>query len=246
MVLVHGALDRSASFLRVARALGDRPVVVFDRRGYGRSELSGSDGPPMFEDHVADLLRIVRWTSGTTGRTPLLVGHSLGGALALVAASRLPASIAGLLTFEAPLLWESWWPRPPSSEAEVDAGASGALAEQFMRRIVGDDAWESLPERTRERRRAEGSVLDAELRSARRIEPPDLGGLAMPVIVAAGTGIDSSRRRAVETLLADVPTAVARFLPGAPHNAHSAQPDAFAALVEELDSRVGGANHPVI
>jgi pimeloyl-ACP methyl ester carboxylesterase len=37
VVLVHGAPERSSTFNRVLELLGDLPVTVYDRRGYGRS-----------------------------------------------------------------------------------------------------------------------------------------------------------------------------------------------------------------
>jgi pimeloyl-ACP methyl ester carboxylesterase len=37
VVLVHGAMDRAASFGRVMRRLGDLDVVAYDRRGYAGS-----------------------------------------------------------------------------------------------------------------------------------------------------------------------------------------------------------------
>ncbi len=104
-----------------------------------------------------------------------------------------------------------------------------------MRRIVGDDVWESLPAATKELRRAEGPILDAELRSARNLRPPALDSIEKPVIVAAGAGVAAHRRRAVDSLVAAIPRAEMRLLPGAPHNAHSGRPEEFAGLIAELD-----------
>ena len=37
VVLVHGAMDRAKSFLRVVEHLPDLTVIEYDRRGYGES-----------------------------------------------------------------------------------------------------------------------------------------------------------------------------------------------------------------
>ena len=41
VVLVHGSMDRSGSWVRVVRELRDVHTVRYDRRGYGRSRHLG-------------------------------------------------------------------------------------------------------------------------------------------------------------------------------------------------------------
>ena len=48
VVMIHGAVDRAAGMIRVAREIDQCEVVRYDRRGYGRSELSGI--PCTFEE----------------------------------------------------------------------------------------------------------------------------------------------------------------------------------------------------
>src|SRR5271168_5306838 len=81
VVLVHGSLDRSASFGRVLRRLGDLHTVVFDRRGYHGSR----EALPLnttLDGHVDDLLGVI------AGRAAVVIGHSYGGTVALGAALR--------------------------------------------------------------------------------------------------------------------------------------------------------------
>ena len=70
--------------------------------------------------------------------------------------------------------WLTSWPsNTAGGVALADSGGEAEAAERFMRRIVGDDMWEALPERTKDQRRAEGPALVAELRSLRPPhEPP--------------------------------------------------------------------------
>ncbi len=238
VVFVHGAMDRSAAFLRVMRILDEHPVLAHDRRGYGRSVLPEGSDAVGFEQHVVDLLDLCAVARHRHGTVPLLVGHSLGGSIAMRACERDPDAAAGLMTFESPLLWEPWWPaEEPNSRADPRSQNAG---ESFIRRLIGDDAWEELPEGTRARRRAEGPVLEAELHTARRHGPMRWDRLTMPAVVAGGSGLVGTRLRSTETQLAALPGSIRVELPGAPHNAHVADPDAFARAVRTLADAVGG------
>ncbi len=159
VVLVHGAMDRSASFVRAVRHLGELRVIRYDRRGFGRSLEAGP--PTGLAGHVTDLLDIV-------GEGPaVVVGHSYGGVVAVVAAISRPERIRAVGTFEAPRPWESWWPTASPGHRATDAVTPESAAEVFMRRLVGDRRWEGLPERTRAARRAEGQALLVDLLSIR-------------------------------------------------------------------------------
>ena len=59
VVLVHGSLDRAASFRRVARRLPDLELLTYDRRGYQGSRGEPGDPAPTLGTHVEDLLGIV-------------------------------------------------------------------------------------------------------------------------------------------------------------------------------------------
>ena len=182
IVLVHGSLDRSTAFLRTIRLLGDRTVVRYDRRGYGKSVAAGTCAA--FGEQVDDLAEVV------AGQPAVVFGHSLGGVVGLAFAARHPELVPAVVAYEAPMAWQAWWPSGSAGAAAVTApGDDADAAERFMRRMVGDERWERLPERTRAQRRAEGPALVAELRSIRPPSPPpyDPARLAVPVIAACGS-----------------------------------------------------------
>ncbi len=81
VVLVHGSLDRSTSFVRVVRRLSDLHTVVYDRRGYHRSRRVLPLNTTL-DGHVDDLLEVIG------GRAAVVIGHSYGGDVALGAALR--------------------------------------------------------------------------------------------------------------------------------------------------------------
>lgn len=225
MVLVHGSLDRSAAFARVQRHLADLRVLRYDRRGYGRSlHVAIAEG---FEAQVDDLAAVVG------ARPAVIVGHSLGGVVALAFAERYPELVDAVVAYEAPMSWASWWPGSSAgSAASEHPGDAGDAAEQFMRRMVGDDRWEALPQRTRDQRRAEGPALLAELGSIRDAAAPpyDPAHIVVPVIAAHGSESSGHHRRTAVALADLVPDAELVVVDGARHGVHLTHPEAFAGL----------------
>ncbi|WP_426572973.1 alpha/beta fold hydrolase [Aquihabitans sp. McL0605] len=227
VVVVHGAMDRGASFGRIARQLPDMEVVRYDRRGYGRSIDVGTG---TLDDHVADLLSVIG------DREVVVFGHSIGGVIALVAAERRPDVVRSLLVYEAPEPWAAWWPHrspTPSTEARDPADE----AEAFMRRAIGDRFWNRLPARTRADRRAEGEALLADLASLRGPAPFDAAAIAVPVIAASGGETTWWHSRATEELVAALPHGEHAVVAGAEHAVHLSHPTAGAHLVRRAVDR---------
>lgn len=231
VVLVHGTMDRSTSFGRVARSLGDdHRVVRYDRRGYGRSlDLGPAES---FDQQVDDLVSVVGDTSA------VVAGHSFGGTIALAAASRRPDLVRGVVVYECPLPWFDWWPAHSAGGAAASGSGDPAdAAERFMRRMLGDQRWEKLPPSTREARRSEGPTLVAEMRNLRSGTVPfDLAAVEVPVVAAHGTAAIEHHRRSIETIAAGVPHGELVVVDGASHGVHLTHPAEFAQLVRRVDA----------
>lgn len=230
VVLVHGTMDRSTSFGRVARALGDHRVVRYDRRGYGRSlDL----GPPAdFDQQVDDLFDVL----GDTGPA-VVVGHSYGGTIALGAAARAPAGIRAIVVYESPMPWMPWWPaRSAGASAVADSNTPADAAEAFMCRMIGTARWRRLPPSTRTARRAEGPTLVAEMAHLRPPFPPpfELTDVRVPVLTANGSETADRHARSVREIAAAVPEGRHVEIEGANHGAHLSHPTAFADLVRTM------------
>ena len=236
VVLVHGSMDRSASWARVLRKLRGRHVVRYDRRGYGRSRDAGQ--PADLHGHADDLLAVV------DGRPAVLVGHSLGGAVVLTAAAREPSLVPAAVVFEAPLSWRSWWPADSAGGSALAGGGESSpadAAEAFLRRMIGDERWEGLPAKTRADRRAEGPALVAELVATRTGPAPyDPADLRLPVVVGRGSESSAHLRRAAEQLAGELPDAELVEIDGAGHGAHLSHAGAFAGLVDRALERLRG------
>lgn len=216
--------------LRLSRRLDDHlHVVRYDRRGYGRSAPHG--GPFGIREQVEDLVEHL------DGRRAVIVGHSFGGNIALAAAERHPELVAGVATYETPVSWLPWWPRrrldaPPRSPADE--------AERFIVRLIGDERWLALPERTREVRRTEGTTMVAEAAALAAGAPWEGGRIHVPVAVGLGAAALDHHRRAAAYIAAAVDGAELVVLAGCGHDAPTAASDLVAkALVEPLLRRVG-------
>jgi pimeloyl-ACP methyl ester carboxylesterase len=233
VVFVHGSMDRGGSFIKTARRLPDLDIVRYDRSGYGRSV--HLEPVPTIAAQVDERLEVI-------GDEPsLVVGHSLGGVIALAAAERRPDLVRGVVAYEAPTPWASWWPtRSAGRDAMQRREESGAAeaAERFMRRMIGDERWTRLPPSTREARRAEGPALVTDLRLVQDGRfPYDAGSIAVPVVVGAGSQSLPHHQRSATELATSVPGAELVVIDGADHGAHFTHPDEFADLVRRAVAR---------
>jgi pimeloyl-ACP methyl ester carboxylesterase len=98
LVMVHGWMDVSASWQFVVDALGqDYYVIAPDWRGYGLTELPQTDSY-WFPDYLADLDFLLDHYA--PGQPVDLVGHSMGGNIAMLYSGSRPDRIRKLVNLE--------------------------------------------------------------------------------------------------------------------------------------------------
>lgn len=225
VVMVHGSLDRSTSFMRTARRLPDLEVILYDRRGYSRSRALRPIATDI-DTHVDDLFDVI------AGRRVAVVGHSLGGLVALAAAQRDPDLVRAVGAFEAPLPWNDWW--PSRSRAFVSENP-GDFAQGFFDRVAGAGSWARLTEKGKMARRADGPALVAELAAIRADRPlVDLELIRVPTFAGRGSRSLEHHRHAAAIVAETVPGAQLIEIEGAAHGAHLTHPDAFARMVRSV------------
>ena len=146
VLLLHGLAGTAREWDETAAWLTEaHRVVALDQRGHGRSERRPGDVTPAA--FVADALAAVE----SLGLAPsILVGQSLGGLIAFLAASERPDLVSALIVVEAtptregPEVAEQLagyfgsWPLPfPSHEAAVTFfGGEGLRARAWARNLV--------------------------------------------------------------------------------------------------------------
>jgi len=105
IVLLHGATFRAEDWENIFPRLATRyRVIAYDARGHGKSARATSYAIGDFAD---DLLRVIDTVAGGPA---IVIGHSLGGATALVAAAKRPAAVRALV-LEEPVVdnWDRDW-----------------------------------------------------------------------------------------------------------------------------------------
>jgi pimeloyl-ACP methyl ester carboxylesterase len=92
VVLLHGLFGQGRNFTGVAKALADEArVTLVDLPDHGRSPWSPAFSYPGMADRVADLL-----ASTAPGERWTVVGHSMGGKVAMLVALRYPELVERL------------------------------------------------------------------------------------------------------------------------------------------------------
>jgi pimeloyl-ACP methyl ester carboxylesterase len=235
IVMVHGAMDRASGLRRAVRHLDGIDVTTYDRRGYAGS--LGSGIAETMSDQVDDLFAVM---DSVTSGPVVLIGHSLGGLIALHASLRGPDRIAGVGAWEPPMPWFDWYVSDAAQNVRglSDIATPSDAAETFMRAMIGDRLWERLPAAMREERRAEGATLRADLAMTRSVESVlDLTTVTVALVAGCGSESSSRFRLSAARLLADVPHAEYFEVAGAGHGAHLSHPVDFAAFVRTTHSR---------
>ncbi|MCC6868607.1 MAG: alpha/beta hydrolase [Burkholderiales bacterium] len=260
LVLLHGWMDVSASFQFVVDELaGSWCVLAPDWRGFGLTE-TPQDGY-WFADYVADLDALVRALAGDA--PPVVVGHSLGGNVALAWAGARPHGASHVVTIDAfgipaepaahaPAKLTRWLDAlrdPPGFTPYVSLGAVADRLQKTNPRLPRDKAeflaahWAQMLPDGSARLRADPRHKRP-FPSVARIEEMEAlwASIAVPVlgIVAAQSNIGSWLAPG-----GDVDAEIARrfrwlrqgrlaYVDDAGHMVHHDQPRAVARLIEEF------------
>jgi pimeloyl-ACP methyl ester carboxylesterase len=228
VVLVHGAMDRAKSFRRVVEHLPDLRVIEYDRRGYGES--IPAVPPASLAQHVDDLLDVMG------DRPTTVVAHSFGCLVVVSAAISHPERFQGVGLWEPQVPWMEFWPASvrrglEAMAAEVD---TDALAERVYASMVGEEAWRSLPEDLKARRRAEGVAFQSDVVSG-LTAPFCWEDLKVPSLFGVGLQTWPFAQEAA-TKLAESQGADLFTIAGAAHSAHVSHPEQFAQFVRRSTS----------
>lgn len=235
LALLHGLFGAGGNFGALARRLGaTRRVLSPDLRNHGASPHAPGMAYP-------DLARDVATALAARGARPAaVVGHSMGGKVAMALALAEPAAVSRLVVADiAPVRYPPAFRafaaalraldlRPGLTRREADAALAPAVPEPGVRAFLlqnlafppgGAPAWRI--------------GLDAIADALPQVEDfPDLPGrYPGPVLVLSGGRSDYVRPEHHEAVLARFPAARFAVLPGAGHWLHADDPEGFLAAL---------------
>lgn len=243
VVLLHGLTDNGACWFPLARALrGEFDLIMPDARGHGRS--SAPERGYTFEiqaEDVAQFLQALRVES------PVLVGHSMGGLVALLAAQIAPLKLSGLILEDPVFLSPVPSPGKQMPERRRDWAKDHArVLETPLEELVADG----------KRRMPHWSEEIVELWAVSKHEtklqvfeiveapPPDFRAAAVAVDVPALLITGETERGAIvsQETAAELrglsPRWEVEHVPGAGHCIRYDKPDAFEAAVRRFLHRL--------
>ncbi|MBA2445080.1 MAG: alpha/beta fold hydrolase [Nocardioidaceae bacterium] len=142
MVLaVHGITATHLAWIEVAKALPTVTLLAPDLRGRGRS--AALPGPYGFEAHVADLVALM---DATDCERVVVVGHSMGGFVAVALAAWHPERVSRLVLVDGGLPLGRTDDPPPAGGIDAVLGPAAArLAMTFPSRAAYRDFWRVHP-----------------------------------------------------------------------------------------------------
>lgn len=224
VLLLHSYAGSTAHWkAQLAHLRRRRRALAMDLRGHGRSDGPSSGDytvPALAEDvaAVADALELRRF---------VLVGHSMGGAVAAAYAGKHPGHVAGLILAGAP---------GKSSLGEAQQ-IMGALRADYDKVMAG--YWNALLEGAEPTVRA---ALEAGMRSIRREPSLAMIGAIFDFDPLPALGRYPGPKLIIDTPHGDSPTALHRQLPdvsrkviaGTSHWPHMDKPQEFNRLLDEF------------
>jgi pimeloyl-ACP methyl ester carboxylesterase len=255
LVMLHGWMDVSASFQFLVDRLAPRwKVVAPDWRGYGLTDRPGADCY-WFPDYLGDLdVLLEHYASSSAVK---LVGHSMGGNVAMLYAGVRPHRVARLLNLEglgmrflsgeqAPERYAQWLDELRKGERLRDYPSRAAVADRLMRnnprlradfaaflaehwsRETTDGRFEILGDPAHKVVSANLSRVDEVVACWRRI--------AAPVMLVISEHInawhDFVNTEEYAQRLRSIPSLERRLLAEAGHMMHHDQPGRVAELIE--------------
>ncbi|HVG04563.1 MAG TPA: alpha/beta hydrolase [Burkholderiaceae bacterium] len=272
LIMLHGWMDVSASFQFVVDALGDNwRVVAPDWRGFGLTDRARADCY-WYPDYLADLEWVL---DDVVGSEPaLVVGHSMGGNVALMYAGARPQRVRAVVNLEgfglqpthpeqAPGRFAQWIDQLKQGAALRDYASREEVAARLMKnnsRLSVERAtflaqhWSESDKAGRFRVAGDPAHriinptlyrIDEVLACWRSVACPVLWVRAAQTDVLRHVGTDrDAALREIETRKSALRDVESVVVENAGHMLHHDQPDEVARLIDDFMRRKGGINKP--
>jgi pimeloyl-ACP methyl ester carboxylesterase len=207
-----------------------RRAIAMNLRGHGGSD-APADGDFAVESQAADVLAVL---DVLVPEPAVLVGHSLGGAVAIAVAGRNPTRVAGLVLASAP-------GRLPEEQATQVVGAMEADYEGtsagYWNRLTEGATPDTLARIERERHDLDAATGLAIIRATFTFDPESL----LRAYPGPKLAIVTPRQNAPHDLHNAVPGVPHRVIEGTSHFLQMDRPDEFNAILDEFLATVDAA-----
>jgi pimeloyl-ACP methyl ester carboxylesterase len=242
VVCLHANASSSSQWRGLLEELGaTHHVLAPDLYGAGKSP----DWPSSREIALADEVDFIEPVLARATAPLVLVGHSHGAAVALVAALRQPARVRALVLYEPTLfaLVDAHQPAPNGADgirqavadagAALDAGRPDAAAERFIDFWMDAGSWRQMPAQRQ-------AAIAAAIVNVRRwghalfTESTPLaafGALTMPVLVMLGERSPESAQAVARQLVPALPQVQLHRLPALGHMGPVTHPEVVNPVI---------------
>jgi pimeloyl-ACP methyl ester carboxylesterase len=249
VVCMHANASSSTQWRAFMDLLAPRyRVIAPDLYGSGKSP----DWPSANEISLADELEFIAPVLQQAGDRFSLVGHSYGGAVALLAGLQDPGRIRALVLYEPTLfaIVDAQTPPPNGADgirnavnaasASLDAGDTDTAAMHFIDFWMGSGSWAATPQ-ARKPAIAESIVNVRRWAHALFSEPTSLARFAqldVPVLYMLGSKSPESAHAVARLLIPVLPNVRVVEFPGLGHMAPVTHPDVVNAEIDKFFSAV--------
>lgn len=218
IVGIHGTPSSALLWEDAARGLaGLGRCIIYDRRGYSRSEHPDPFDTVDLDDHVEDVVALLDALSATPA---IVIGRSTGGAIALALAHRFPRKVKALVLLEPGVFTvdpeaNAWAERLRLKVLRAAAHDPASASEAVVREALGDPVWESFPEELQELFAEASAAVLAEIRGRGldlsqeplQLSDEELAGIAQPALVVSSEDSPEVFRRVNDRLAEALPQA---------------------------------------